>query len=194
MQQLADGVAVVCAEVGEVLLCGRAQEIMKHLILVGFAVAQVFHFAGQLEAHRIEENLTRQIIRQKIIRPLHLVLMRAHEILIKQRSLDHRNIRRHHVIFVLEGIHQLQHLRPLAGERDDNYNVLAKLGYRVRQLAHAEPVEQVAAGKFVAREHRGCANAQTVKLREYLVCAVAHAVQRDWARFFLQSAPDRLLY
>ena len=194
MQQLADGVAVVCAEVGEVLLCGRAQEIMKHLILVGFAVAQVFHFAGQLEAHRIEENLTRQIIRQKIIRALHFVLMRAHEILIEQRSLDHRNIRRHHVVFILEGIHQLQHLRPLAGERNHDYNVLAKLGYRVRQLAHAEPMEQVAAGKFVAREHRGCANAQTVKLREYLVCAVAHAVQCDWARFLLQSAPDRLLY
>ena len=176
------------------LLCGRAQEIMKHLILVGFTVAQVFHFAGQFEAHRIEENLTRQIIRQKIIRALHFVLMRAHEIFIEQRSLDHRNIRRHHVVFVLEGIHQLQHLRPLAGERDDNYNVLAKLGYRVRQLAHAEPMEQVAAGKFVTREHRGCANAQTVKLREYLVCAVTHAVQRDWARFFLQSAPDRLLY
>ena len=157
-------------------------------------MTQVFHFAGQLEAHGIQKNLTRQIIRQKIIRALHFVLMRTHEILIEQRSLDHRNIRRHHVVFVLERIHQLQHLRPLAGERDDNYNVLAKLGYRVRQLAHAEPVEQVAAGKFVAREHRGCANAQAFKLREYLVCAVAHAVQRDWARFFLQSAPDRLLY
>ena len=116
--------------------------------------------------------------------------MRAHEILVEQRSLDHRNIRRHHVVFVLEGIHQLQHLGSLAGERNHDYNVLAKLGYRVRQLAHAEPVEQVAAGKFVTCEHRGCANAQTVKLREYLVCAVAHAVQRDWARFFLQSAPD----
>ena len=120
--------------------------------------------------------------------------MRAHEILIEQRSLDHRNVRRHHVVFILERIHQLQHLGSLAGERDDNYNVLAKLGYRVRQLAHAEPMEQVATGKFVAREHRGCANAQTVKLREYLVCAVAHAVQRDWALFFLQPAPNRLLY
>ena len=167
---------------------------MKHLILVGFAVTQVFHFAGQLEAHRIEENLTRQIIRQKIIRALHFVLMRAHEILIEQRSLDHRNIRRHHVVFVLEGIHQLQHLRPLAGERDDNYNVLAKLGYRVRQLAHAEPVEQVAAGKFVTREHRRRTNAQPLELCKYFVRAVAHAVQRDRARFLLQSAPDRLLY
>ena len=157
-------------------------------------MTQVFHFAGQLKAHGIEENLARQIIRQKIIRPLHFVLMRAHEILIEQRSLDHRHVRRHHIVFVLERIHQLQHLGSLAGERNHDYNILAKLGYRVRQLAHAEPVEQVAAGKFVTREHRGCANAQTVKLREYLVCAVAHAVQRDRARFLLQSAPDRLLY
>lgn len=194
VQQLADGVAVVCAEVGEVLLCGRAQEIMKHLILVGFAVTQVFHFAGQLKAHGVEENLARQIIRQKIIRALHLVPVHAHEILIEQRSLDHRHVRRHHIVFVLERIHQLQHLGPLAGERDDNYNVLAKLGYRVRQLAHAEPVEQVAAGKFITCEHRRRTNAQPLELRKYFVRAVTHTVQRDWTRFFLQSAPDRLLY
>ena len=119
--------------------------------------------------------------------------MHAHEILIEQRSLDHRHVRRHHIVFVLERIHQLQHLGSLAGERNHDYNILAKLRHRVRQLAHAEPVEQIAAGKFITREHRRRTNAQPLELRKYFVRAVAHAVQRDRARFLLQSAPDRLL-
>ena len=118
--------------------------------------------------------------------------MCLHKILIEQRSLDHRHIGCDNVKAFLKRIHLPQHLGALAGKRNDDHDVLAQLGYRIRQLAYTEPVKQVAAGKFIAGEHRRGTDAQTVKLREDLVCAVAHAIQRDRACFFLQSAPDRL--
>ena len=43
----------------------------------------------------------------------------------------------------------------------------------IRKFFHLVAHEQIAAGKFITCEHRRRANAQTVKLRKYFVCAVA---------------------
>ena len=193
MQQLSDGVAVVRAEIGKMLVCARLENILEHLILAALAVSQVFQPARQLEAHGVEKYLARTLVRKQLIRPLHVRAVLTHERLIKKRSRHDRNIGRDNVIACVQLVHLREHLGTLTGERNDDHNVLAKLRRRVRQLAHRKAVKQIAARKFIAREHPARADAEAVELREYLIRAVAHAVKHDGARLFLQPAPDRLL-
>ena len=175
------------------LVCARPKDVLEHLILAALAVSQVFQPARQLEAHGVEEYLARTLVREQVIRPLHIRAVCAHERLVKKRSRHDRNIGRDNVVFRVKLVHFREHLGTLTGERNDDHDVLAQLRHRVRQLAHRKAVKQVAARKFVAREHPACADAEAVKLRKYLIRPVPHAVQHDGARLFLQSAPDRLL-
>ena len=169
---------------------GRAQKIAKHLILV--SVTAGIPFCRTAEAHRIEKNLTRQIIRQKIIRALHLVLMRVHELLIEQRSLDHRHVQATASCFVLERATSAAPLGSLAGERNHDYNILAKLRHRVRQLAHAEPMR---ASGCRGAELKSPANTADARMPRRSNCArswvwLCHAVQKGGRVSSRKSQPD----
>ena len=79
-------------------------------------------------------------------------------------------------------------------DKADQYQeiIAVKLLY-LRELLYAVSEETVSPHELVARHDIRHRHACLVQHGLYLLRAVAHAVQRDRARFFLQSAPDRLL-
>ena len=176
VQQLADRVPVIGAQVCETLLRPEAQHGTEHLILIGFARAQITKPAGQLETDGIQKHGARSFIRQKRIRPLHLPAVRAHERFVKYRALHDRHIRRDHVEAPVERIHLVQHLRTLAGKRNHNQDILPKRIDHLVQPMHPKPAEAVSPHKFIACKYCGGLNPQPLKLPKYLIRAVSHAV------------------
>ena len=158
------------------LLRSKTQHGAERLVLIGFARAQITQPAGQLEADGIQKHSARPFIRQKRIRPLHLPAVRAHERFVKYRTLHDRHIRRDHVEAPVERIHLVQHLRTLAGKRNHDQDILPERIDHLVQSMHPKPAEAVSPHKFIACKYSSGLNPQPLKLPEYLVRAVSHAV------------------
>ena len=190
MQQLADGVTVTYApKFGEVLLCGRARRIINTSSLSD----SLWHLIPRPDG--LKRTVSGKTSRDKSSARrsyAHCISSDARTKSPSNSGPSATGIQRHHV--VLSSSASAAAPRVSGWQARHDYNVLAKLGYHVRQLAHAEPVEQGCAGKFVTRRTprmRECPdNPET--LREY-VSAPSLSPYSAIGRVS-SSAPDRLLY
>ena len=176
------------------LLCGQARDYETPPSLSDSLRRRYSHLPDSLGA-RYREPRDRSSPPEDHTPAAFRVTVRAHEIPHRTAStLITRNIRRHASWPASRAPHQLQHLRPLAGRRDNNYGPSSpSSSYRVRQRRAPGQWNRLPPEQVIARERADARMPRQSNCAKSLVCAVAHAVQRDWARFFLQSAPDRLL-